>query len=115
MIMTQALSRFTTGATLALLLGAAAGLAQAADPTPNVDQRQSNQQQRIQAGEQSGKLTNGEANALNARENTLQNREAADKADGKVTPAEHRQLRRETRRDSHAVARDKNNAITPPK
>ena len=100
--------------TLALALGAATGLAYA-DPTPHVDQRQSQQEQRIQAGEQSGKLSNGEAKTLNARENALQNREAAAKADGKVTPAEHRQLRREPRRDSRAIARDKNNAVTSPK
>lgn len=78
-----------------------------APATPRIDQRQVNQQKRINQGVASGELTPTEAAKLQKRETKLANDEAKAKADGKVTPAERRRLRREEDRVSHAIARQK--------
>ena len=84
----------------------------AADPTPHIDQRAVNQQERVLNGEASGALTNREAAHLDARESKLQGDIAAAKADGKVTAGERTHLRREENRDSRAIYRKKHNLRT---
>ena len=95
-----------------LLLGAlvlsGAAFGDSAD-TPRIDQRQQNQETRIDQGVQSGALTPRETRTLDARENKIAANESAAKADGKVTPAERARLRGEERRTSRAIARKKHN------
>ena len=99
-------------ATLALAFGAGA-FAQTA--TPKLDQRQANQEKRIEQGVASGQLTPRETTRLEKREGKLQADKLNAKADGKVTAAERRKLQREANRDSRAIHRQKHDAQTAPK
>jgi hypothetical protein len=96
-----------------LISSSAAALAQGT-ATPRIDQRQENQERRIDQGVASGSLTQHEAKRLDAREDRLENNEARAKADGVVTHKERARLRAETRRNSHAIARKKHNDRTAP-
>ncbi len=83
-------------ATLALLTGAA--LAQTPAPATPVApqasvQRDVNQQQRIEHGLQAGKITSREAGLLERDEAKVDKLQAKDMKDGKLSPAERRQLR----------------------
>ena len=60
--------------------------------TPNFDQRQLNQEQRIQQGAQSGALTLKEITQLEQGQGRLQAKEDKAKADGKVTAKEREHL-----------------------
>jgi hypothetical protein len=80
--------------------------------TPHINQRQQNQEQRINQGVQSGALTARETRTLDARENKIASDKAAAKADGNVTSAERAKLRGEERRTSRAIARKKHNLRT---
>lgn len=75
--------------------------------TPVVDQKQQNQNARIDQGVKSGELTHKEAAHLNAREAKIQHDKRVAKADGKVTPAEKAKLHREQKRTSHAIVKEK--------
>ena len=78
---------------LATLVLAAPLLAFAQTPsTPRVDQRQANQERRIEQGVQSGSLTPREAARLERGQDHVQNLEDKAKADGKVTPKERARL-----------------------
>jgi hypothetical protein len=61
--------------------------------TPGIDNTQQAVSDRIQQGLQSGRITPSEARALYRRDRDIQNREAAYKSDGRVTPQERQQLR----------------------
>lgn len=105
-------------AALASLLAfgiAAPAFAQAAGTgTPVIDQREQTQQKRIEQGIDSGSLKAGEAARLEKREQVLQNKEAAAKADGKVTAKERHQLKRTEKKDSAQIAKLKHNDKTNP-
>ncbi len=75
--------------------------------TPRIDQRLDNQEKRIEAGEASGRLTEREANRLEARHDKVEGDVAAAKADGVVTKGERQQLHHEVNRNSRAVYRQK--------
>ncbi len=75
--------------------------------TPGIDQRQANQERRIQQGVKSGQLTGREAARLEQREAKIQTNKQADMADGKVTAQERRKLQREQNRTSRAITRQK--------
>ena len=79
------------------------------DPTatPRIDQRQANQQKRIDQGVGSGALTSKETARLEKREGKIDADKAAAKSDGKVTKRERRELRREEDRASTAIKRQK--------
>lgn len=105
-------------AAVALTLGGAA-FAQAPAPapkgplaTPRIDQRQVNQQKRIDQGVASGQLNAKETNRLDKREGKIAADEAKAKADGKVTKAERSHLRREENRASKAIYRQKHDRQT---
>lgn len=99
---------------LAFGIAAPACAQSAGTGTPGVDQREQNQQQRIEQGIDSGSLKAGEASKLEKREQTLQNKEAAVKSDGKVTTKERHTLKRTAKRDSAAIAKAKHNKKTNP-
>lgn len=82
--------------------------------TPGVTQRQVNQQQRIKQGVRNGELTRREARRMELRQAKVQHDKKVAKADGTVTPAERRKLRREQNRTSRAIRRQKHDAQTRP-
>lgn len=77
----------TVAAALLMTAFTLPALAQA-DSTPRIDQRQANQQQRIDQGVQSGALTGREADRLEAGQARVQRIEDRAVADGKVTMKE---------------------------
>ena len=85
--------------------------------TPRVDQRQANQEKRIDQGIASGALNKREAARLQARQNKLAADEAAAKADGVVTRKERVRLNHEADRSNRAIVRQKhdrqNAKVTP--
>lgn len=107
-------------ATLALTLGASAFAQTPVAPvvpkdplaTPKIDQRQANQEKRIDQGIASGALTQKEATKLDNREIKIESDKLAAKADGKVTSAERRKLKREENRASRAINRQKHDRQT---
>lgn len=76
-------------AILSLVLPA---LAFAQANTPRVDQRQANQEQRIDQGVASGSLTQREANRLDRGQQHVDNMETRAKSDGVVTRGERARL-----------------------
>ena len=104
-------------AAIALTVGGAAFAQAPAAPkdplaTPKIDQRQVNQEKRIDQGIASGALTKKEATQLDKRETKIEADKLAAKADGKVTKAERRKLNREQNRASAAIKRQKHDAQT---
>lgn len=71
---------------------AAPTLALALDSTPRIDQRQQNQQQRIDQGVNSGALTDREAHRLQHGQQRVQNMEQRALADGKMSMKERARL-----------------------
>jgi hypothetical protein len=90
-----------------LALGSLPALAQAG--TPWIDQREANQQNRINQGVNSGQLNQTEYNHLGNRENRINAAEAQMKSDGHYTPAERARTRRMLKRSNRMVYRDKHN------
>jgi len=80
--------------------------------TPVIDDRIINQEKRIQQGQNSGQLTDKEANRLNNRLNKIENDEAKAKADGTVTHQEKKKLNRELNRNSRKIHREKHDKET---
>ncbi len=83
--------------------------------TPRVDQRQENQERRIEQGVNSGQLTPREARRLENRQERVERVEDRAKADGKVTARERAHLdqvqdrsSRDIRREKHDRQRDMN-------
>lgn len=93
-----------------LLLLAILGLplwAQAQISTPRVDQRQINQERRIEQGEASGALTGREAARLERGQARVDRIEARAKSDGVVTGRERARLERAQDVQSRAIYREK--------
>lgn len=74
-----------------------------------VDQRQENQEKRIEEGVQSGSLTEREAKKMEKREQHIQKMETKAMADGKMTGKEFRKIERAQNRTSKAIHRNKHN------
>ncbi len=81
---------------IALMVAAlpAAALAQTSDTTstPRIDQRQANQEKRIEQGVQSGQLTGKEAARLEKGQQHVENMENRATKDGVVTKKERRRI-----------------------
>lgn len=77
--------------------------------TPHIDQRQINQERRIEQGIESGALTNREANRLEHQQMRIERQEQAAKADGVVTRAERARLTHQQNMASRNIARKKHN------
>lgn len=75
--------------------------------TPRFDQRQANQERRIQQGVQSGTLTQKEAASLEKGQDRLQTREDRAKADGVVTTQERKNLQKAENRQSQRIYKQK--------
>jgi len=78
-----------------------------ATKTPRIDQRQANQEKRIQQGVQSGALTPRETARLDRGQNHVQAMENRARADGKVTPHERARILRAENRQSRRIFRQK--------
>ena len=103
---------------LALLAAAmtAAGLAFSAaaqtTSTPRVDQRQANQERRIEQGERSGQLNQKEAARLEKGQARVDRMEQKAAADGKVTKKERARLEHAQDKQSRRIYREKHDKQT---
>ena len=108
------MNRITSLLVAAGLAASAAGaFAQAA--TPGVDQRQANQEKRIDQGVASGTLTARETKRLTREQTAIDKAENKAKADGTVTRHERRRLHTMQNHASHDIRRQKHDAQAAPK
>ena len=96
-----------SAALIALPLAAAAGTRD-----PGVNQRQHNQQHRIQQGVKSGELTRTEANALRTDQRSIRQEERQYKSDGILTRAERKDLHQDLNAVSRNLYNEKHDADT---
>ncbi|MBZ0169020.1 hypothetical protein MELA_00890 [Candidatus Methylomirabilis lanthanidiphila] len=78
-----------------------------AQSTPRIDQRQANQDRRIDQGVASGQLTEREAARLEKGQNRVQQVENHALADGTMTKRERAKIERAQNRQSRKIARQK--------
>ncbi|THJ24879.1 MAG: hypothetical protein CAF45_003555 [Nitrospira sp. CG24E] len=83
------------------------GVAYAETETPAIDQRQANQEQRIDQGVASGQLNKREANRLNRQQRHINKIEDKAKSDGVVTKKERARIGAAQNRASRHLAREK--------
>lgn len=76
---------------------------------PGIQQREQNQEQRIQQGVKNGELTPRETGRLEAQQTKIKQDEERMKADGTLTKAERNKLKREQNRASRNIYRKKHN------
>lgn len=103
---------FRTLVTVFALSAASLAMAQAPAPTgnastPRIDQREANQQKRIDQGAASGQLTQKEADKLNKQQAGIQKQEDKAKADGVVTKKERAKLTHRQNKADRAITRNK--------
>ena len=92
---------------LAILVAAAALPAAAQTQTPVVDQRQANQEKRIEQGVQSGQLTPKETAKLERGQAKVEKMKEKAEADGKVTAKERAKIEKAQDRESKRIFREK--------
>ncbi len=90
----------------------AAGTALAGINDPVIQQREANQEARIDQGIRSGQLTPKEAGRLEAQQTRIQQREERMKSDGRLTAGERKRLTRQQNRASRNIYRLKHNNRT---
>ncbi|MEK6772512.1 MAG: hypothetical protein AABY64_01110 [Bdellovibrionota bacterium] len=78
-------------------------------PADPVDQRQENQEKRIEEGKASGQLTEKEEHRLKRRQHRIEKAEKRAEADGTVTPEEAKKLKHMQNRASREIYRKKHN------
>ena len=83
--------------------------------TPRIDQRQANQQQRIDQGVKSGQLNRKEAARLEKGQARVQKMEDKAVADGKVTAKERARIEKAQDKESRRIAREKHDKQTAKK
>lgn len=93
--------------TVGVLVLGMSGMAFAQAETPVIDQRQANQEKRIDQGIASGQLNEREANRLNKQQEHINKIEDKAKADGVVTKGERARIDRAQDRASRHIAREK--------
>ena len=101
-----------TMACSAFTLLAALAAAPPAGAATVIDQRQANQERRIDQGIQSGQLTEREADRLQRQQDHIQNMENKALADGNLSKGERRRIRRAQNRASRQIWRQKHDAQT---
>ena len=96
-------------ATLIVAALAAPAFAQSTDTksTPRVDQRQTNQEKRIEQGAKSGQLTGKETTKLEKGQAKVQKMEDKAVADGKVTTKEKKKIEHAQDQQSKKITREK--------
>ena len=95
----------------AVLLSVCVGsLAFAQSETPGLDQRQANQEKRIDQGIASGQLNQREANRLNNQQEHINKMEDKAKSDGVVTKKERKRIAKSQDRASRRIARQNHDA-----
>src|SRR5260221_6227142 len=100
---------------VAALLAGAALPAGAQTSTPLVDQRQANQEARIQQGVQSGQLTPKETAKLEKGQAKVAAKKDKAKADGVVTPKERKKLAKAQDKQGKKIYKQKHDAqVTEP-
>lgn len=95
---------FVTAAALAALVSLPAA---AQTSTPRIDQRQANQERRIQEGVRSGQITPREEQRLRAEQARIRKAEAKAAADGKVTAKERARIEKMQDRASKNIERER--------
>jgi hypothetical protein len=80
--------------------------------TPRIDQRQANQERRIEQGEKSGALTQKEAARLEKGQARVQKMENKAVADGKVTPRERARIEKAQNKQSRKIYKEKHDKQT---
>ena len=102
---------FKTISIAALLAAAIPAFAQTPAPTPTaqqrIDQREANQQRRIEQGEKSGALTPREATRLEKGQARIGKMEDKAAADGKITAREARRIEHAQDVQSRKIRREK--------
>ena len=86
------------------------GMAYAEAETPVIDQRQANQEKRIDQGIASGQLNEREAHRLNKQQGHINKMEDKAKSDGVVTKREKARVHHAQDRASRHIAREKHDA-----
>jgi hypothetical protein len=105
------LRTLTVAVTLAVAsIGVFAQAASAPAATPGIDQRQANQEQRIDKGVASGALNKRETRRLTKEQNLVDKAENKAKADGTVTKAERRRLHKMQNHASKDIHQQKHDA-----
>jgi hypothetical protein len=99
----------------ATLVAAAALPLAAQTSTPRIDQREVNQQQRIEQGINSGQLTPKETAKLEKGEAKIDKMEAKAKSDGKVTEKERKKLTKAQNKESKKIYKEKHDKQVAPK
>ena len=94
----------------AALLAFSAFAATAGTDTPRIDQRQANQERRIDQGIASGELTKREAHRMNHQQAVVNRAEDKAKADGTVTAQEKKRLTKAQNKTSRHIYRQKHDA-----
>ena len=92
---------------IALMLTAPLAAFAQSTATPKFDQRQANQERRIDQGVQSGALTPKETGRLEKGQDHLQTMEDKAKSDGQVTKQERAKLQHAENRQSERIYRQK--------
>ncbi|HEY2379732.1 MAG TPA: hypothetical protein VGK48_01000 [Terriglobia bacterium] len=103
----KAVARILSGAVLCAAIVPVASMA--AGNHSGINQREHNQQARINQGVRSGELTRHEATNLEQKEAKIKVNERYDKMNGKFTPAERAHLQKELNGASRDIYRDKHN------
>jgi hypothetical protein len=113
---TRSLVCATTAALLALAsVGASAQAASVPGTrTPRIDQRQANQERRIDQGVASGELTRRETRRVERQQNAIDKAENKATADGSVSAQERRRLTKAQNHASRSIARQKHDAQERP-
>lgn len=100
------------GPYLTLLAGSILGSAAFAQAVPADQQRDVNQQERIEQGLKDGQLSTKEAGRLERGQQHIDHMEAHDLKNGSISPAEQARLNAAQNRQSQAIYNDKHNAVT---
>jgi len=82
---------------------------------PGVNQRQHNQQHRIQQGVRSGQLTKEEVKDLRSEQKAIRQEERAYKSDGKLTKEERKDLHQDMNELSKDIYQEKHDGDTRPR
>ena len=97
---------------VAALPGIAAAQSTDTTSTKRIDQRQANQEKRIEQGEKSGQLNQKEAARLEKGQARVQKKEDKAVADGKVTKKERKQIEHAQDQQSKKIHREKHDKQT---